>query len=126
VQNKVQTHERIRSITQQGRQILFVDLSNCRASEVAHIARTLPDQVMLSPLNSVLLLVDFAGASFDPEAIRAVKEAAVFDKPYIKKSAWVGGGTTLDCISTEIKEFSRREFPIFDSFQAAVAWLMRD
>jgi hypothetical protein len=71
-------------------------------------------------------LVDFAGASFDAEAIRAVKEATVFDKPYIKKAAWIGGGTTLDYVSTGIRDFSRREFPIFDSFQEAVAWLVRD
>jgi hypothetical protein len=122
----MQTQERIRSITELGKRILFIDMSNCRASEVAHIARTLPDRVMLSPLHSVLLLVDFGGASFDPEAIREVKEAAVFDKPYIRKAAWIGGGTTLDCISTETREFSRREFPVFDSFQAAVAWLIQD
>jgi hypothetical protein len=122
----MQTQGRIRSLTEQGKQILFVDLSNCRASEVAQIAEAVPDQVMRLPRNSVLLLVDFAGASFDAEAIRAVKEAAVFDKPYIKKAAWIGGGTTLDYVSTEIRDFSRREFPIFDSFQEAVGWLVRD
>lgn len=118
--------ERIRAITEQGKQILFIDLSNCHASEVAHVAETVPNHVMLFPRNSVLLLVDFAGASFDPEAVRAVKETAVFDKPYVKKAAWIGRGTTLDNISTEIRDFSRREFPIFDSFQEAVAWLVRD
>jgi hypothetical protein len=122
----MQTQGQIRSLTEQGKQILFVDLSNCRASEVAHIAEAVPDQVMRLPRNSVLLLVDFAGASFDAEAIRAVKEAAVFDKPYIKKAAWIGGGATLDYVFTEIRDFSRREFPIFDSFQEAVGWLVRD
>jgi hypothetical protein len=36
------------------------------------------------------VLADFTGASIDVEAIRAMKESAVFDKPYIKRSAWVG------------------------------------
>jgi hypothetical protein len=71
-------------------------------------------------------LVDFRGASFDAEAIRVVKETAVFDKPYIKKASRIGRGTTLDNVSTEIRDFSRREFPIFSSFQEAVAWLVRD
>ena len=118
--------ERIRSITAKGKQILFIDLSNCVASEVAHIAEAVPDHVMLLPRSSVLLLVDFAGAHFDAEAIRAIKETAVFDKPYIKKAAWIGRGTTLDKVSTEIRDFSRRESPIFDSFQEAVAWLVLD
>ncbi len=117
--------EQIRFITEHGKQILFVDLSHCRPSEVAHIAGTVPDHVMLRPRGSILLLVDFEGASFDSEAIRAVKESAVFDKPYIKKTAWIGGGSELDRVNAEIQDFSRREFPIFDSFQEAVAWLTR-
>ena len=84
--------KKTRSITEQGKQILFIDLSNCLASEVAHIVEAVPDHVMLLPRNSVLLLVDFAEASFDAEAIRAIKEAAVFDKPYIKKAPWIGRG----------------------------------
>jgi hypothetical protein len=118
--------ERIRSITEQGKQILVVDFSNCSASEVAHIARTVPNHVTVQPRRSVLLLVDFAGASFDPEAIRAIKESAVFNKPYIKKSAWIGRSITLDDIKDEIRDFSRRDFPIFTSFKEGVAWLVRD
>jgi len=38
----------------------------------------------------VLLLVDFSGASVDLETVRTIKESAVFDKPYVKKSAWIG------------------------------------
>src|SRR6266700_2626647 len=105
--------KRIRSITEPGKHILLIDLSNCRSSEVADIAEAVPDHMMVLPRSSVLLLVNFAGASFDAEAIRVVKEAAVFDKPYIKKAAWIGWGTTLDEVSTEIRDFSRREFPIF-------------
>jgi hypothetical protein len=126
VPNGTQMLERIRSITERGKQILFIDLSNCRASAVAQIAEAVPEHVMRMPRNSVLLLVDFGGASFDAEAIRVLKEAAVFDKPYIRRAAWIGGGTTLDNISTKVRDFSRREFPIFDSFQEAVAWLVRD
>src|SRR6266851_430715 len=58
-------HERIRFISHQGKQILFVDLSNCSADEVQTIARTVPDYVTTQPRGSVLILTDFAGASFD-------------------------------------------------------------
>jgi hypothetical protein len=53
--------------------------------------------VTTQPRGSVLILSDFTGASFDEEAIRAMKESAVFDKPYIKKSAWVEPGISLRC-----------------------------
>lgn len=117
--------ERIHSIKEKGKEILLVDLSNCPPSEVAYVARAVPDHVSARPRGSVLLLVNFTGASFDPEAIRAVKEAAVFDKPYIKKSAWIGGSGMLE-IHPQIREFSRRELPIFTSVQQAVSWLVED
>jgi hypothetical protein len=118
--------DRIRLITEQGKQILVVDFSNCPASEVADIARTVPNHVTMQPRRSVLLLVDFVGASFDSEAIRAIKESAVFDKPYIKKAAWIGRSVTLDNILDEIRDFSRREFPVFANFDDGLAWLVRD
>src|SRR3981081_1900690 len=82
--------DRIRFITHQGKQILLVDLSDCSTAEVERIIRAVPGVVTTRPRASVLILSDFTGASFDEEAVRAMKESAVFDKPYIKKSAWVG------------------------------------
>jgi len=74
----------------------------------------------------VLLLVDFSGATVDPEAVRTLKESAVFDKPYIKKSAWLGAKNFPQEFYAEIKGFARREMPVFDSRQEAVAWLVQD
>jgi hypothetical protein len=51
------------------------------AGEVEKIARTVPEVVTTRQRGSVLILSDFTGASFDEEAVRAMKEAAVFDKP---------------------------------------------
>ncbi len=91
--------DRIRFITHQRKQILLVDLSNCSASQVQEIIRTLPERVTTQPRASVLILSDFTGASFDEEAVRAMKEAAVFDKPFIKKTAWVGAEYLPDVFS---------------------------
>ncbi len=67
-----------------------MDLSNCSSVEVQNIIRALPELVTTRPRGPRLILSDFTGASFDQEASRAMKESAVFDKPYIKKSAWAG------------------------------------
>jgi hypothetical protein len=75
---------------------------------------------------SVLILSDFTGASFDEEAIRTMKETAVFDKPYIKKSAWVGAEDLPELFSENVKSFSRREFPTFKSREEALTWLAKD
>jgi hypothetical protein len=82
--------DRIRFITHKGKQILLADLSTCLAAEVEAILRALPDVVTARPLGSVLAVTDFSGATFDAEGIRVLKETATFDKPFVKKSAFVG------------------------------------
>src|SRR5665811_2235803 len=83
-------HERIRFVEHSGKKILVVDFSNCAAQKVEEIARTVPDYATAQPLNSVLVLTDFTGATFNQDALRALKETAVFDKPFIKRSALLG------------------------------------
>jgi hypothetical protein len=119
-------HERVRFITHQRKQILLVDLSNCSAGEVEKIIRALPELVATQPRGSVLVLSDFTGACFDQEAIRTMKEAAVFDKPYVKKSAWVGADKLPEELSQELRKFSRREFPVFETRDEALIWLVRE
>ena len=119
-------HERIRFISHQKKQILLVDLSGCSAVEVEKLARAVPDTVTAQPRGSILLLADFTGALFDHEALRAMKESAVFDKPYIKKSAWVGAENFPPVFERNLKAFSRREFTTFRTRQEALDWLVED
>jgi hypothetical protein len=72
--------ERIHFISHQKKQILMVDFSNCQPAEVEKIARGVPDYVSTQPRGSVLALSDFTGASLDQDAIRTLKESAVFDR----------------------------------------------
>ena len=116
--------DRIRFINHEGKQILFVDMSNCSAKEVEEIARRVPDHVTTQPRSSVLVLTDLAGASFDRDALLAMKETAVFDKPFIKKSALVGTERLPWEFYEEIRRFSRRELPIFRNRQEALRWLL--
>jgi hypothetical protein len=118
--------DRIRFITYQHKQILLVDLASCSASQVEKIIRALPDVVTTQPRGSVLILSDFTGASFDEEAIRAMEAAAVFDKPFIKKTAWVGAESFPEAFSNRLKRFSRREFPVFKTHSEARDWLVED
>jgi hypothetical protein len=117
-------NERIHFISHQQKQILLVDFSNCPSGEVERIARAVPDYVITQPRGSVLVLSDFTGASLDQDAIRTIKETAVFDKPYINKSALVGGGNLSEVLGENLKDFSRREFPAFKTRQEALSWLV--
>jgi hypothetical protein len=118
--------DRIGFVTHHQKQILLVDLSNCSGAEVEKIVREVPELVTTRPRNSVLILTDFTGASFNEDALRALKEAAVFDKPYVRKSAWVGAEHLPEVFSKSMKSFSRREFPSFETREEALAWLVKD
>jgi len=119
-------NDRIRFIFHEGKQILLVDLSHCSAAEVGKILRELPEVVTTRPRGSVLIFSDFTAASFDAEAIRIMKETAVFDKPYVKKTAWVGAENFPQEFAEKLSSFSRREFPAFKSPEEALAWLVKD
>jgi hypothetical protein len=118
--------DRIRFITHLGKQILLVDLSYCSPAEVEKTLRTLPDVVTTRPRGSVLILSDFTGASFDEDAIRVMKETAVFDKPYVKKSAWAGGEHLPQALSKNLSSYSGREFFSFKTRAEAMTWLIQD
>src|ERR1035441_376323 len=118
--------DRVQFSTHQGKQILLIDLSNCSPNNVDKIARTVPNLVATHPLGSVLILSDFTGASCDAEAIRVLQETAVFDKPFVKKSAFVGTGSFPQEFSENLSSFSRRAFPDFKTRDEALAWLWND
>jgi hypothetical protein len=74
----------------------------------------------------ILILSDFTGASFHEETSQAMKETAVFDRLYAKKSAWVGAENLPKVFSEKMRSFSRREFPAFGTREEALTWLTTD
>jgi hypothetical protein len=118
--------ERIRFIDHQGKKILLVDLSNLPPGEFEKLVHQVPDYVTVQPRGSVLVLTDFTAAVFNRDTIRAVKETAVFDKPFIKKSALIGTETFPVEFYEELKNFSRRELLIFRTRDEALNWLVAE
>lgn len=118
--------DRIRFIQHKGQKILLVDLSNCPAAEVKRISELVPKFVTTHPKGSLLLLADFTGAEFDRETVTIMKEGAVFDRPYLKKSAWVGLGNLPKIFYEHIKVFSQRELPTFQNREDALEWLVKE
>jgi hypothetical protein len=55
-----------------------------------------------------------------------MKEAAVFDKPFVRKSALIGTEDLPASFYDELKSFSRRDLRIFKTREDALAWLVAD
>src|SRR5580658_6308839 len=118
--------DRIRFIEHRAMQIQLVDVSHCTPAEVAKIVLLVPSYVTSEPRGSVLLLADFTGAEFDRIAIDRLKESAVFDRPHLKRSAWVGIEKLPKVFYEHIKNFSQRDLPAFKTREEAMDWLVSD
>lgn len=118
--------EPIRFIVYKGKQVLLVDCSHCSAAEVGKICSLVPSYVTVEPRGSVLILGDFTGAEFDRTAITRLKEGAVFDRPHIKRSAWVGTESMPHVFFENIKTFSQRDLPTFKTREEALDWLVQE
>jgi hypothetical protein len=118
--------DRIRFFDRAGKRILLVDLSKCTPREAEETTRRVPDVVTAETRGSLLILTDFEGASFDAAALRAIKETAVFDKPFVKKSALIGTLSLPREFHDEMEKFSRRDFAIFSTREDALRWLLQD
>ena len=116
--------DRVRFITHQGQRILLVDLSGCNPTQVAVIADLVPSYVTAEPEHSVLLLADFSDAQVDRNALEHLKKAMVYDRPHVKRSAWIGAAGFPKAFYENVKAFTVREFPIFQTRDQALAYLL--
>jgi SpoIIAA-like len=118
--------ERIRFITHRGKTVLLVDVSNCSSAQMIELGHLVPTYVSEQPKGSVLLLADFTGCKFDKPAFETLKQAAVFDRPHLKRSAWVGTETLPKIFYENLKAFSQRDLPTFKTREEALEWLVED
>ena len=118
--------DRVRFITHHGKQILLIDETNCGAEEVIELLTEVQRIVTAQPPKSALTLSDLTGAQFSRAAVTRMKEVAVFDRPYVKRAAFVGAQSLPKVFYDALTTFSRREFPRFQAREEAMDWLVRE
>ena len=116
--------QRLRFVKHKGQAIFMVDFSHCRAKEILFLMEQAKAIVARHALRSMLTLVDFTGAEVDKQVVTRMKEVATLDRPYVKRSAWVGAESVPQVFQDHIKSFSQREFPIFRTREEAMDWLV--
>ena len=118
------TEERLRFIKHKGHAIFVIDLSHCAAKEILLLIDQVKEIVARHAPGSMLTLADFTGAEVDKTVATRIKEVVVLDKPYVKRSAWVGMESVPHVLYENIKTFSQREFPAFKTRDEAMEWLV--
>ncbi len=117
---------RIRFISHKDKAVLLVDGTNCTLEQLEELAALVASRVTNQPRGTLLLLADFTGVKFDRKLVDIIKPSLVFDRPHIKRSAWVGTENLPKIFYEHLKSFSQRELPTFKTREEALDWLVED
>ena len=82
--------DRISFITHHSKPIMVVDLSHCEPKEILLLLDEAQHTIALHQRDSLLTLGDMTGAHIDRAVATRLKEVLVLDRPFVKRSAWVG------------------------------------
>ena len=117
---------RLRFVTHKGHEIFLIDVSHCQGKELMVLLDQIRAEVARHEPGTVLTLADLTGAKIDKEVATKIKEVLTLDRPYVKKSAWVGTDSLPHVFYENFKSFSRRDIPKFESREEAMDWLVKD
>jgi hypothetical protein len=118
--------QRLRFVKHKGQAIFVIDFSHCQDKEILFLLEQVKAIVARHAPGSMLILSDFTGASVDRKVATRMKEVATLDRPYVKRSAWVGAESMPHVFYENIKSFSHREIPTFKTRAEAMDWLVAE
>lgn len=119
-------NDRLRFVKHKGHAIFVIDFSHAKIKEMLLLLDQVKEIVARHEPGSVLTLADFTGAEFDKNLGQRMKEVLALDRPYVKKSAWVGVESLPHVFYENFKSFSQREFPPFKTREEAMDWLVQE
>lgn len=119
-------HDRLQLIERDGKKILLIDYSHCTAQQMQLLLEYVRITVAQHARDSLMTLADFTGAEVDRTVATRIKEVLTLDRPFVKKSAWVGVESLPKVFYESFKSFSQREFPVFKTREDAMEWLLKD
>lgn len=118
--------DRLRFVKHKGQAIYVVDLSHCTSKDILLLLDLVRADVARHPPGSMLILSDFTGAQIDKSVATKAKEILVLDRPYVKRSAWVGTESLPHVFYENFKSFSQRDLPTFPTREEAMDWLVAE
>ena len=118
--------DRLRFVKHKGQAIFLIDFSHASEKEIVLLLDQVRVMVASHDPGSVLTLADFTEAHVDKDVATKIKEVLVRDRPYVKRSAWVGTESLPQVFYEHFKNFSQRELPTFKTREEAMDWLVGD
>jgi hypothetical protein len=118
--------DRIRFVEHQGKQILLCDFSHANAHEMQLLLEYVRVVVAKHGHESIVTLGDYTGSAVDHAVATKLKEVLTLDRPFVKKTAWVGTESIPHAFMENFHSFSQREIVTFKTREEAMDWLAKD
>jgi hypothetical protein len=118
--------DRLHFVKHKGHAILVLNFTHCNAKQILLLLDMIRATVARHEPGSLLILADFAGAEINKAVARRAQEVLVLDRPYVKRSAWVGTESLPNVFYEHFKSFSQRELPTFKTREDAMDWLVAE
>lgn len=118
--------ERLHFVKHKGQTIFVIDFSHCSSKEMLLLLDMIRSTVARHAPGSMLTLSDFSGAQIDKQVATKAQEVLVLDRPYVKRSAWIGTESLPQVFYEHFKSFSQRDLPTFKTREEAMDWLVAE
>jgi hypothetical protein len=118
--------DRIRFIEHKGKQILLCDFSHANAHEMQLLLEYVRVMVARHGHESIVTLGDYTGSTLDHAVATKIKEVLTLDRPFVKKTAWVGTESIPHAFMENFHNFSQREIATFKTREEAMDWLAKE
>jgi len=116
--------DRVRFFEHKGKQILLLDFSDANARQMQLLLEHVRITVAQHGHESVITLADFTGSIVDHAVATRIKEVLTLDRPFVKKTAWVGSESIPHAFMENFRNFSQREIATFKTREEAMDWLV--
>jgi hypothetical protein len=116
--------DRIHFVEHKGKQILLLDFSHASAQQMQLLLEFVRITVAKHARESLVTLADFTGAEIDHAVAMKIKEVLTLDRPFVKKTAWIGTEHIPHAFLENFHNFSQRDLPTFKTREEAMDWLV--
>jgi hypothetical protein len=116
--------DRIHFVEHKGKQILLLDFSDATAPQMQLLLEYVRMTVAKHARESLLTLADMTNAAVDHTVATKIKEVYTLDRPFVKKSAWVGTEKIPRAFLENFHNFSQRDIVTFKTREEAMEWLV--
>jgi len=118
--------DRIHFIEHKGKRILLCDFSQATTQQMRLLLEHVRITVAQHARESLLTFADFTDAEIDRTVATRMKEVLTLDRPFIKKTAWVGTTEIPHALLEGFHTFSQRDIATFKTREEALDWLVEE